>query len=98
MMFIFLQLGISVFGALSFILVTQEGRRAQELGVIYGLIAIPFWYGAAIYTEQWLTVPMHMLYTYGWVSKAVRLYHKRREYKEWTGSNIAVGDTTTNVS
>ena len=76
-MLFYAQLGISVFGVLAFLLVTREERRYQILGTVFGLISNPFWWMMVIATEQWLTVPVHLAYTYGWVSKAYRLYQQR---------------------
>lgn len=68
------QLGISVFGCAGFLLVTREERRAQEWGVICGLLSNPFWWLMVISTAQWLTIPLHLLYTYGWLRKGYRLW------------------------
>lgn len=68
------QLGISVFGLAAFLLVTRESRRCQILGTVFGLLSNPFWWLMVFATEQWLTVPLHAGYTYGWLSKAIRLY------------------------
>lgn len=74
MLLLISQIGISIFGCLAFILVTQEGRKAQIYGTIFGLISNPFWWIMLILTEQWFTIPVHLVYTYGWTSKAYRLY------------------------
>ncbi len=71
------QLGISVFGCAAFLLVTRDGRRAQVAGVLLGLCSNPFWWLMVVATEQWLSVPLHLLYTYGWFSKARRLWVSR---------------------
>lgn len=71
------QVGLSVFGSAGFLLVTQEGRRPQVLGVACGLMANPFWWAMVVATEQWLTVPLHLLYTWAWWSKAWRLWTSR---------------------
>ena len=68
------QIGISAFGCLGFLLVTQEERKYQAAGVVCGLLSNPFWWIMVIATEQWITVPLHLAYTYGWLSKAWRLY------------------------
>lgn len=74
------QIGISVFGAAAFLLVTRETRRAQVAGVVCGLISNPFWWLMMVATEQWITIPVHCLYTYGWVSKAWRLWAARENH------------------
>ena len=71
------QIGISVFGAAAFLLVTRETRNAQIAGVVCGLVSNPFWWLMVVATEQWVTVPVHCFYTYGWVSKACRLWAAR---------------------
>ena len=68
------QIGMSVFGCLGFLLVTREERRAQVAGVVCGLLSNPFWWIMVVATEQWITVPLHLAYTYGWYSKAFRLW------------------------
>lgn len=67
------QIGISIFGCAAFLLVTRESRRAQVLGVVFGLCSNPFWWMMVVATEQWITIPLHAAYTYGWLSKAWRL-------------------------
>lgn len=79
MMLTIAQLGISVFGVAAFLLVTRESRRLQIYGTIFGLISNPFWWLMVITTEQWLTIPVHAAYTYGWISKAIRLYNNRQD-------------------
>ena len=64
------QMGISAFGAAGFLLVTREEIKLQKLGVLFGLLSNPFWWWMVIDTEQWLTIPVHLLYTYGWYRKA----------------------------
>lgn len=71
------QLGISVFGFLAFWLVTQDSRRAQIWGTVFGLLANPFWWLMVVVTEQWLTVPVHAAYTWAWYAKAWRLWKGR---------------------
>lgn len=71
------QLGISIFGLAAFLLVTQESRRAQMWGTIFGLLSNPFWWLMVVTTEQWLTVPVHLGYTWAWWSKAWRLWRSR---------------------
>ena len=68
------QMGMSVFGCAAFLLVLREEDKYQKLGVIFGLISNPFWWMMVIATEQWLTVPLHIAYTYGWYAKAYRLW------------------------
>lgn len=68
------QMGISIFGSLGFLLVLSESHWKQRWGVICGVISNPFWWTMIIVTEQWYTIPVHLLYTYGWFSKAWRLF------------------------
>ena len=71
------QLGISIFGCAAFVFVTQESRRNQLIGTVLGLVSNPFWWMMVIATEQWYTIPVHLTYTYGWTSKAWRLWKTR---------------------
>jgi hypothetical protein len=71
------QIGISVFGCAAFLMVTRETRRLQIAGTICGLLSNPFWWMMVIATEQWVTIPLHLAYTYGWWSKAYRLWSSR---------------------
>lgn len=71
------QLGISCFGSAAFVLVTREEPRAQKAGIVLGLMSNPFWWTMVITTGQWLTIPVHLLYTYGWLRKAYVLWWKR---------------------
>jgi hypothetical protein len=68
------QIGMSLFGCAAFLLVTRDTRRLQIAGTVCGLLANPFWWMMVIATEQWITVPLHLAYTYGWLSKAWRLW------------------------
>lgn len=76
-MLLIAQIGITVFGCTAFLLVTQDARRYQVAGVICGLASNPCWWMMVIATEQWLTVPVHLVYTYAWLSKAHRLWKAR---------------------
>lgn len=67
------QLGISLFGCVAFLLVLREEPRAQRWGVVFGLISNPFWWLMVVATAQWITIPLHCLYTYGWLRKAWKL-------------------------
>ena len=71
------QLGISAFGSAAFLLVIQDSRKAQSWGVIFGILSNPFWWAMVIETQQWLTIPVHALYTFGWLDKARRLFMAR---------------------
>jgi hypothetical protein len=71
------QLGITIFGLTGFLMVTRETYKAQVLGVICGLLANPFWWMMVITTEQYISIPVHLCYTYGWIRKAVALYKNR---------------------
>lgn len=71
------QIGVSVFGSVAFLLVLSEQKRRQKIGVIFGLISNPFWWWSVIATEQWMTVPVHMLYTFGWYHKAYNLFLRK---------------------
>lgn len=80
MMLTIAQCGISVFGVVAFLLVTRDNRRDQAIGVICGLISNPFWWMMVIATHQWIAIPVHVAYTYGWYAKAYRLW-KTKENK-----------------
>jgi hypothetical protein len=79
MMLTIAQIGISVFGVAAFLLVTRDDRKYQVLGTLFGLAANPFWWLMVIATEQWITIPVHVAYTWGWWSKALRLRKSVRE-------------------
>jgi hypothetical protein len=68
------QWGISVFGVVAFLLIIREERRCQIAGTIFGIISNPFWWLMMVATEQWITIPVHAAYTYGWCSKAWQLW------------------------
>jgi hypothetical protein len=70
------QIGISLFGATSFLLVTRETEKLQKLGVVFGLLSNPFWWLMVFITGQWITIPVHLLYTYGWLRKLYVLWIK----------------------
>ena len=78
-MLLIAQIGIAAFGCAAFLLVTQDSRRAQIVGTVCGLASNPFWWLMVIITEQWLTIPVHLAYTYGWISKAYRLWITRHQ-------------------
>lgn len=71
------QIGISFFGSAAFIAVTREEARWQKVGVTLGLLSNPFWWMMVIATSQWITLPVHALYTYGWLRKAYVLWWRR---------------------
>lgn len=71
------QIGISLFGSAAFLLVTREEPKAQKIGVVLGLVSNPFWWLMVVSTGQWLTIPVHILYTYGWLRKAYVLWWRR---------------------
>ena len=85
------QLGISIFGSISFLMILGESKRNQKIGTVLGLLATPFWWGSAILTSQWITLPIHALYTGGWVFKAYQLWFKKtvkapscsKAWQEW---------------
>jgi hypothetical protein len=58
-------------------LVTSEQRNRQVAGTVFGIISNPFWWMMMVATEQWLTIPVHAVYTYGWVRLAYRLWRTR---------------------
>jgi len=72
------QIGISCFGCAAFLLVTQESRRLQIAGVVCGIISNPFWWLMVVVTGQWFSIPIHLVYTFGWYSKAWRLWKSRK--------------------
>ena len=97
-MLLYAQLGISIFGCTAFLLVTREDRRLQVAGVVFGLISNPFWWLMVVATEQWITVPVHLAYTYGWFSKAWRLWRSRMQIApRWAGLQRA-SDELSNVT
>ncbi len=71
------QIGMSIFGCPAFLLVIREEKKYQKLGAIFGLLSNPFWWGMMIVTEQWWTIPIHLLYTYGWINKIYELWFKK---------------------
>lgn len=71
------QIGVSMFGCAAFLLVTREGRRCQIYGVACGLASNPCWWWTIVAAEQWMIIPVHLAYTYGWLSKAWRLWSDR---------------------
>lgn len=79
MLLLLSQFGITIFGLAGFLMVTRESRRDQVIGVACGLIANPFWWMMVISTHQWMTIPVHVAYTYGWYAKAYRLWKSKPE-------------------
>ena len=71
------QIGISIFGSVAFLLVTRETTKAQKWGVVFGLCSNPFWWIMVFATHQYVTIPVHLLYTYGWLRKAYVLWGKK---------------------
>ena len=74
MIFEISQIGITIFAPASFLLVTREEEQLQKVGAVLGCIGIPFWFMMVFYTEQWITIPVHILYTYGWIRKCYVLF------------------------
>lgn len=72
------QIGISLFGSAAFLLVTQEKEKYQRWGVALGLLSNPFWWIMVFSTGQYITIPVHLLYTYGWLRKLWVLFLKSR--------------------
>jgi len=70
-------IGISIFGVAGFLCVLREEKKYQKLGTILGLCSNPFWWLMVITTQQWMTIPVHLLYTYGWLNKAYVLWLKK---------------------
>lgn len=68
------QIGISLFGSAAFLAVTREETRWQKVGVVLGLLSNPFWWMMVFATSQWLALPVHVLYTYGWLRKGYVLF------------------------
>ncbi|MEO2036909.1 MAG: hypothetical protein ABGZ35_32945, partial [Planctomycetaceae bacterium] len=73
-MLLIAQWGVSIFGCAAFLLILSEQRRHQIAGTICGLASNPFWWLMMVATEQWITIPVHAAYTYGWWSKAWQLW------------------------
>jgi len=72
------QTGIAIFGSLSFLFILSDDKWNQKIGTVLGLVACPFWWAMAIATEQWITLPVHTLYTCGWLYKSYQLWWKVR--------------------
>lgn len=72
------QIGISLFGSAAFLLVTREEERYQRWGVVLGLLSNPFWWIMVFTTGQYITIPVHLLYTYGWLRKLLVLYRRSK--------------------
>lgn len=77
MLLLIAQLGISAFGCAAFLFITKEPRWCQITGTVLGLISNPFWWMMMVATEQWITIPVHLAYTYGWISLAHKLWKTR---------------------
>tara|TARA_Y100000361_G_scaffold150813_1_gene167087 strand:- start:1140 stop:1376 length:237 start_codon:yes stop_codon:yes gene_type:complete len=71
------QIGIGVFGSTAFLLVTAERKKLQKLGVFFGLCSNPFWWMMVFVHDQYYTIPIHALYTFGWLKKAYHLFIKK---------------------
>jgi len=72
------QLGIGIFGALSFLFIIRNDEGSQKIGTILGIISNPFWWTMAIVTEQWITIPVHILFTYGYIHKTYVLWWRKK--------------------
>ena len=73
------QIGIGVFGSTAFLLVTSESKFKQKLGVFFGLCSNPFWWMMVFINEQYWTIPVHALYTFGWLKKAYYLWFRKKD-------------------
>jgi hypothetical protein len=71
------QIGITLFGVTAFLLVTRETEKQQKLGVIFGFCSNPFWWLMVFVTGQYISIPVHLLYTYGWIRKARVLWFRK---------------------
>jgi hypothetical protein len=80
-------IGIGIFGSAAFLLVTREEPKAQKAGVVLGLVSNPFWWLMVVATSQWLTIPVHLLYTYGWLRKAYVLW-----WRQSCGPQLSYGE------
>jgi len=67
------QIGISVFGCTSFLLVLSENRKRQKIGAMLGLFSGLFWYTMMVCTGTYLMLPVHLMYTFGWAKKLFEL-------------------------
>lgn len=70
--------GISIFGVAAFLLVLQDSTKLKKLGTILGIISNPFWWAMIIITDQWLTIPVHLCYTGGWIFNVYKLWFKKQ--------------------
>lgn len=61
------QIIITVFGGTAFWLVMSPNRRTRRIGVVLGLINQPAWYVQGVLHEQWIMMPIYLLYTAGWI-------------------------------
>lgn len=68
---------ITLFGCPAFLLVIQDHVKLQKIGTILGFMSNPFWWWMMYLTCQWYTLPIHLLYTWGWFDKAYRLWIKK---------------------
>ncbi len=71
------QAGATIFGVPAFLYVTRETLRDQKIGTILGLVSNPFWWITMIFAQQWYMIPVHTLYTYGWIRKALVLFYPK---------------------
>jgi len=74
LLFILAQIGVGLLAPLAFFLVLRTSVKAQAYGVVVGWLSQPCWYATVYFTDQWLTLPVHMFYTYVWVDKTCRMF------------------------
>lgn len=67
------QIGIAIFGVLA-VWLSQESRiERRRWAPVFGLVGQPFWFWAAVSTEQWGIVALSVLYTISW-ARGLRMW------------------------
>ena len=62
----FVQISMVLFGASSIWFITRK-ESWSKWGNVLGLIGQPFWFYAAITTQQWGILILTCFYTYSWI-------------------------------
>lgn len=61
------QAGIVIFGVIAAWLTQQRDERLKKYACIFGLISQPFWFYAAIQSNQWGIFILSCIYTGVWL-------------------------------
>lgn len=61
------QTGIVIFGLLAAWLTQQGNEQLKKYACIFGLISQPFWFYAALESEQWGIFILSLIYTGVWL-------------------------------